>query len=254
MKYEELSNEIIEAVGGKQNIVSLQHCMTRLRFTLKDESQADDEKVRSIKGVLSLIKKGGQYQIVIGTYVHDVYLDICKIANIEEKEEKKDDDNKEKKNIINSLISTIIGVIAPIIPILIGTGLGKCLLMIVSMMGWANADTSMTYYIFNFVFDAGFTFLPVSFVALLISGSSRSSNVQPKYLFTFSNPSKPSMVLPFSTLLKCVCETPKTSANTFWVILLLILLIFISVPVLLASIPYVIFFSSFLFSHLNRFL
>ena len=87
MKYEELSNEIIEAVGGKQNIVSLQHCMTRLRFTLKDESQADDEKVRNIKGVLSLIKKGGQYQIVIGTYVHDVYLDICKIANIEEKEE-----------------------------------------------------------------------------------------------------------------------------------------------------------------------
>lgn len=165
MKYEELSNEIIEAVGGKQNIVSLQHCMTRLRFTLKDESQADDEKVRNIKGVLSLIKKGGQYQIVIGTYVHDVYLDICKIANIEEKEEKKDNENKEKKNIINSLISTIIGVIAPIIPILIGTGLGKCLLMIVSMMGWANADTSMTYYIFNFVFDAGFTFLPV-FVAV----------------------------------------------------------------------------------------
>ena len=74
-------------------------------------------------------------------------------------------ENKEKKNIINSLISTIIGVIAPIIPILIGTGLGKCLLMIVSMMGWANADTSMTYYIFNFVFDAGFTFLPV-FVAV----------------------------------------------------------------------------------------
>ena len=64
MKYEELSNEIIEAVGGKQNIVSLQHCMTRLRFTLKDESQADDEKVRNIKGVLSLIKKGGQYQIL----------------------------------------------------------------------------------------------------------------------------------------------------------------------------------------------
>ena len=165
MKYEELSNEIIEAVGGKQNIVSLQHCMTRLRFTLKDESQANDERVRNIKGVLSLIKKGGQYQIVIGTYVHDVYLDICKIANIEEKEKKKGDDNKEKKNIINSLISTIIGVIAPIIPILIGTGLGKCLLMIVSMMGWANADTSMTYYIFNFVFDAGFTFLPV-FVAV----------------------------------------------------------------------------------------
>lgn len=58
MKYEELSNEIIEAVGGKQNIVSLQHCMTRLRFTLKDESQADDEKVRNIKRSSIINKKG----------------------------------------------------------------------------------------------------------------------------------------------------------------------------------------------------
>ena len=80
MKYEKLSKEIIEAVGGKDNIISLQHCMTRLRFTLKDESQADDEKIKGIDGVLSLIKKGGQYQIIIGTHVHDVYLDVCKIA------------------------------------------------------------------------------------------------------------------------------------------------------------------------------
>ena len=57
MKYEKLSKEIIEAVGGKDNIISLQHCMTRLRFTLKDESQADDEKIKGIDGVLSLIKK-----------------------------------------------------------------------------------------------------------------------------------------------------------------------------------------------------
>lgn len=70
MKYEKLSKEIIEAVGGKDNIISLQHCMTRLRFTLKDESQADDEKIKGIDGVLSLIKKGGQYQIIIGKHAH----------------------------------------------------------------------------------------------------------------------------------------------------------------------------------------
>ena len=80
MKYEKLSKDIIDAVGGKDNIVSLQHCMTRLRFVLKDESKADDQGIETIEGVLSLIKKGGQYQVVIGTHVHDVYLDICQLS------------------------------------------------------------------------------------------------------------------------------------------------------------------------------
>ena len=163
MKYEKLANEIIEAVGGKENIVSLEHCMTRLRFSLKDESQADDEKTKNIEGVISLVKKGGQYQVVIGTHVHDVYLDICQLVNMNEHSQT--EKMPKKKNLFNAMISTIIGTLGPIIPILIGTGLGKCLLLLVSMMGLANAETSMTYYIFNFIFDAGFTFLPV-FVAV----------------------------------------------------------------------------------------
>ena len=159
MKYEKLSKDIIDAVGGKDNIVSLQHCMTRLRFVLKDESKADDQGIETIEGVLSLIKKGGQYQVVIGTHVHDVYLDICKLANIQEDEGEAI--KGEKKGVFNTVFSVIIGCIGPIIPILVGTGLGKCILLLVSMMGWANAETSMTYYVFNFVFDSGFTFLPV---------------------------------------------------------------------------------------------
>lgn len=163
MKYEKLSREIIEAVGGKKNIVDLQHCMTRLRFTLNDESKANDEKIQSIDGVLSLIKKGGQYQIIIGTHVHDVYLDVCKVADI--REEKEINEKPKKKGPLNAVLSAIIGAIGPIIPILIGTGLGKCILLMVSTLGWANAETSMTFYVFSFVFDAGFTFLPV-FVAV----------------------------------------------------------------------------------------
>ena len=147
MKYEKLSKNIIEAVGGSNNIVTLQHCMTRLRFTLKDESKANDQKIEAIDGVLSLIKKGGQYQVVIGTHVHDVYLDVCQIANI--KEDENFGNKKEKKGIFNSIFSAIIGCVGPIIPILVGTGLGKCILLFVSMMGWANAETSMTYYVFN---------------------------------------------------------------------------------------------------------
>ena len=163
MKYEKLAKEIIEAVGGKENIISLEHCMTRLRFSLKDESRANDEKTKNIEGVISLVKKGGQYQVVIGTHVHDVYLDISKLIGIGENYQQ--EEKTKKTNLFNAMISTIIGTLGPIIPILIGTGLGKCLLLIVSMMGWANAETSMTYYIFNLVFDAGFTFLPV-FVAV----------------------------------------------------------------------------------------
>lgn len=159
MKYEKLSKEIIKAVGGKENIVSLQHCMTRLRFTLKDERKANDAKVEAIDGVISLIKKGGQYQVIIGTHVHDVYLDVCQLAGI--KEDGQREEKAPKKNIFNAMLSAIIGAIGPIIPILVGTGLGKCILLFISMMGWANVETSMTYYVFNFVFDAGFTFLPV---------------------------------------------------------------------------------------------
>lgn len=164
MKYEKLSKEIIEAVGGKDNIISLQHCMTRLRFSLKDEAKANDEKIEKIDGVMSLIKKGGQYQVIIGTHVHDVYLDVCKIADIRDEQETLTEKPK-KKNILNAMFSAIIGAIGPIIPILVGTGLGKCILLLISTMGWASAKTSMTFYVFNFVFDAGFTFLPV-FVAV----------------------------------------------------------------------------------------
>ena len=158
MKYEKLSKEIIDAVGGKDNILEVQHCMTRLRFQLNDESKADDEKIKNIDGVMSLIKKGGQYQVIIGTHVHDVYLDLCKVAGITESYKKEE---KKKTNPFSQIFSAIIGAIGPIIPVLVGTGLGKCILLMISTMGWANAETSMTFYIFNFVFDTGFTFLPV---------------------------------------------------------------------------------------------
>ena len=158
MKFEELAKKIIYAVGGKENIIGLQHCMTRLRFDLKDDSMADDDTFEKMEGVISLIKKGGQYQIVIGTHVHDVYLSICKLMGISEEGII---ESEKKKGFVSSIMGAIIGAIGPIIPILIGTGLGKCILLTISTLGWANVETSFTYYIFNFVFDAGFFFLPV---------------------------------------------------------------------------------------------
>ena len=163
MKYEKLAKALVTAVGGKENIAGLEHCMTRLRFTLRDGSKADDAAIEKMEGVIQLIKKGGQHQVVIGQHVHDVYLDVCKAAGISEGEGVVE--KTEKKHIFGEFLSMIISIIGPLIPILVGTGLGKCVLMIFSMAGWANAETSFAFYIFNFVFDTGFAFMPV-FVAI----------------------------------------------------------------------------------------
>ncbi|MCT6892061.1 MAG: PTS transporter subunit EIIB, partial [Lactobacillus sp.] len=80
MAYEELSREIIANVGGKDNVASVVHCTTRLRFKLKDASKANDEKMKATDGVLSLVKSGGQYQVVIGNNVADVYDTLIKIG------------------------------------------------------------------------------------------------------------------------------------------------------------------------------
>lgn len=158
MKYEKLSKEIIEAIGGQDNIISLVHCATRLRFTLKDENKAKDEMVSAINGVLSLVKKGGQYQLVIGNHVHDVYLDIVKLANI--KEDNESDGPKTKTGFFNTIFGAIIGSLGPLIPVLVAAGLGKCIVMVLTLTKVLPTD-SQTYAMLNLIFDTGFSFLPV---------------------------------------------------------------------------------------------
>lgn len=75
-KYEELAKEIVRNVGGKENVISLTHCITRLRFKLKDESKAHDQVLKDMEGVVTVMKSGGQYQVVIGNHVPDVYADV----------------------------------------------------------------------------------------------------------------------------------------------------------------------------------
>lgn len=161
MDYKKMATEIIEAVGGEKNIASLVHCSTRLRFTLNSELKADDKRVKAIQGVLTLVKKGGQYQLVIGNDVNKVYKEITKIANTDSLIEvnKKED----KESIINRALAVITGSIAPMIPLLAGAGMGKVLLLILSMLGILS-KSSQTYYVLNFIFDTGFYFMPV-FVA-----------------------------------------------------------------------------------------
>lgn len=156
MNYKNFAQEIITIVGGQNNIQSLVHCSTRLRFKLVDESKVNDNLAKNHKNILSVVKKGGQYQLVIGNDVDNVYNEIMKMIKINNNVK----DHESKRSIINRILSTITGSIAPVIPILAGAGMGKVLLIVLNMLGWLD-KSSQTYYILNFIFDTGFYFMPV---------------------------------------------------------------------------------------------
>lgn len=166
MNDSKLAQSILSAVGGRENITYVTHCITRLRFNLKDTGIVNRDEITNIDGVLGIQESAGQYQVIVGTAVGQVYKELCLAAGISETENSPstggNSENLPKSGgIISSILAAIIGCIAPLIPILIGTGLGKCLLLVVSMTGLANANNSMTFYVFNLVFDSCFTFLPV---------------------------------------------------------------------------------------------
>lgn len=81
-KYTELAEDIIKHVGGKENVNNLKHCVTRLRFDLKDESKADDDYLKNRDGVVTVVKAGGQYQVVIGNHVPDVYAEVLQVGGL----------------------------------------------------------------------------------------------------------------------------------------------------------------------------
>lgn len=156
MNYEEMARKILDGVGGEKNISSLVHCSTRLRFVLNSEAKVDDEKIKAIKGVLSVVKKGGQYQLVIGNDVDKVYKKIIEMTKLDSS---KDNESKDKENIINRILSVITGSIAPMIPLLAGAGMGKVLLLVLNMLGILS-KTSQTYVVLKLIFDTGFYFMP----------------------------------------------------------------------------------------------
>ena len=83
-KYEDLAKAIVKNIGRKENVSSLTHCITRLRFKLKDESKAKNEVIKNMDGVVTVMKSGGQYQVVIGNHVPEVYADVMPLLGLEE--------------------------------------------------------------------------------------------------------------------------------------------------------------------------
>lgn len=157
-KYTALAKDIVENVGGKENIVALAHCVTRLRFNLKDEGKANDDVLKNMEGVVTVMKTGGQYQVVIGNHVPEVYREVTEAAGITSQSsgssEKKAMSFKEK------FFDLVTGIMLPSIALLSASGIIKGINTILSVTGLYGMDSSY-YELMNAIGDAMFFFLPV---------------------------------------------------------------------------------------------
>lgn len=160
MDYSITAKELLEKLGGEKNIQSLTHCMTRLRFVLKDDSKIDDDVVGKIPGVIGVNRQGGQYQVIIGNNVAKCFREINKIANFSEASA--ESAPKEKQNPVGMVIDFISGCMTPLFTAIIAGGLIKVLLIIFgpTLLG-VMETTGDTYIILNALGDAPFYFLPV---------------------------------------------------------------------------------------------
>lgn len=160
MDYESTAKKILQRVGGKENVISLVHCMTRLRFVLKDESIVDDEAVKKTKGVMGIMKKAGQYQIIIGNDVGNVFAELMKLGDFSNEAPKKTEKKQEKRNVFSMLMDTISGIMAPVIPAIIGAAMIKVLLTLLPMIGILSTE-GYTYKLLSVMGDGAFFFMPV---------------------------------------------------------------------------------------------
>lgn len=159
MKYEQLAKDIIDNVGGKENINSVVHCITRLRFDLKDEKKAKTDVIKNMDGVVTVMKSGGQYQVVIGNHVPDVYKAVVEVGGFQTQTPVEADDKK-SKGLFNNFIDIISSIFTPILGVLAATGMIKGFNALFLSVGWLE-DTSGTYQILNAVGDSLFYFLPI---------------------------------------------------------------------------------------------
>lgn len=159
MKYEDLAKDIIENVGGKENISSVVHCITRLRFKLKDESKANTDYLMNHDEIVTVRQSGGQYQVVIGNHVPEVYQAVVAVGGFESASSN-DQNEGVKGSIFNQFIEIISGIFQPILAVLVASGMIKGFNALFVALGWLS-DTDGTYAILNAIGDGLFYFLPI---------------------------------------------------------------------------------------------
>ena len=159
MKNKQLAEVIIEHVGGKDNITSLVHCATRLRFALKDESKANAEFLKKQAGIITVVQSGGQFQVVIGNSVADVFNAIMDITNLNEKTTN-DVPSAAPKGIVSKLIDLVSSIFIPALVVLVAGGIFKGIVAILQVMELVQAG-SPTLNFLNAIADAPFYYLPI---------------------------------------------------------------------------------------------
>ena len=161
MDYKKLAEEILIKIGGEENISGLTHCATRLRFNLKDEGKAQTEALKKVNGVMGVISKGGQYQVIIGSDVASVYKPLTEMCeHTAEDESGSGKDKKDDRKIVARMVDTLSGIFTPILPAITAAGMIKAILALLTAFSLVD-KTGTTYQTLNFMADAAFYFLPI---------------------------------------------------------------------------------------------
>lgn len=162
MKYQKLCDEIITKVGGRDNVLDVSHCITRLRFHLKDESLAQTNELKATKGVVDVIQAGGQHQVVIGATVEAVYNDLVQIGGFDAKPALDIDegDNVKKGDPFSRLLAIISEILQPVLGVLMAGGFIKSMLALCTVAGWLAKDSN-TYVTLSAIGDSVFYYFPL---------------------------------------------------------------------------------------------
>ncbi|SJZ67658.1 PTS system, beta-glucosides-specific IIC component [Pilibacter termitis] len=152
-----LAGKIIELVGGVDNIVSLTHCVTRLRFKLKSQNLAKDKEISDLEGVLGVQSQAGQYQVIIGANVAKVYKEI--LSDLPKSLQKENVQTVEKERLFTRILNTLSAILVPSLPPIIGGGMLKGIMFMFVSLKMLDAESG-TYFILNITCDAMFYFFP----------------------------------------------------------------------------------------------
>lgn len=158
MKYEALASEILAGVGGRDNVKSLVHCATRLRFKLRDSRRAN-AALKKNPGVIMMVESGGQFQVVVGNHVADVYNAVNQVGGLSEREAVAEEGDK-KDNLFSRFIDVVSGIFTPLLGVMAASGILKGFLALSLACGWL-LESSGTFKMLFAASDALFYFLPI---------------------------------------------------------------------------------------------
>lgn len=160
MNYRETAENILVLIGGKENIINMTHCATRLRLNLKETSNIDIKAIEALEGIASAVNKAGQFQIIIGLNVGKVYTEMEKLVGTVTNTEIKTETSNEKTGILSSIFAAVSGIFAPLLPVMAGSGILRGLTLLAVQLGLLQENTG-TYKILTIASMSIFHFLPV---------------------------------------------------------------------------------------------